>query len=65
MDTHKEVSRMVESLVTIKDTGTVFDGKTGLVEEEDVDKVTVLVDFDNEHKVRNKFKKDQIEILED
>lgn len=56
---------VVESVVKIKNTGTVFDGMTGTVEQDDGNKLTVLVDFNNEHKVRNKFKKEQIEILED
>lgn len=54
-----------EALVKIKDTGTVFDGMTGTVEDETENKVTVLVNFNDEHKVRNTFKKDQIEILEE
>ena len=56
---------LVESLVKIKDTGTVFDGMTGTVEEETDNKVTVLVDFNDKHKVRNYFKKEQIELLEE
>lgn len=58
-------SQIVEALVKIKDTGTVFDGMTGVVEEDGGDKLTVIVDFNDEHKVRNRFKKEQIEILED
>ena len=38
---------------------------TGTVEQDDGDKLTVLVDFNDEHKVMNRFKKEQIEILED
>lgn len=56
---------LIESLVKIKDTGTVFDGMTGTVEQDDGNKLTVLVDFNTEHKVRNKFKKEQLEFLED
>ena len=56
---------LVESLVKIKDTGTVFDGMSGTVEKEDDEKVTVMVDFNSEHKVRNIFKKEQVEILEE
>lgn len=47
--------------VKIVNTKSVFDGKTGLVEEEDGDKITVLVDFDDVHKVRNAFPKDNVE----
>ena len=47
--------------VKIINTKSVFDGKTGLVEEEDGDKITVLVDFDDVHKVRNAFHKDNVE----
>ena len=47
--------------VKIINTKSVFDGKTGLVEEEDGDKITVLVDFDDVHKVRNTFRKDNVE----
>ena len=54
-----------EALVKIKNTNTVFDGMTGVVEDETENKVTVLVNFNDEHKVRNTFKKDQIELLEE
>lgn len=56
---------LVESVVKIKDTGTVFDGMTGTVEKDDGNKLTVMVDFNDEHKVRNIFNKEQLEILED
>jgi hypothetical protein len=51
--------------VKIKGTGDVFDGKYGRLEEESEDKVTVLVNFDDKgRKVRQFFKKDNIEIIE-
>jgi len=51
--------------VKIKATGDIFDGKFGRLEEETDDKVTVLVDFDGKgRKVRQYFKKDNIERIE-
>lgn len=49
----------------IKDTGTVFDGKLGLIEKETDTEAILLVDFDADgHKVRNNFSKDNLEIME-
>ena len=62
---NNEQKHLSESLVKIKDTNTVFDGMTGTIESENGDRVTVMVDFNQEHKVRNTFKREQIEILED
>lgn len=63
METHQ--SQLKESLVKIKGTGTVFDGMTGTISEDNGDKITVMVDFNEEHKVKNIFRKEQLEILED
>lgn len=64
--THQErVESLSESLVKIKNTNSVFDGKTGEVESENENKVVVMVNFDDVHKVRNTFTKDQIEVLEE
>ena len=62
---HQTNENLTESIVKIKNTGTVFDGMTGTVETDDGNKLTVLVNFNGERKVRNKFKKENIEILED
>lgn len=48
--------------VTIKDTGTVFDGKSGIVEQDLKNKLIVLIDFDKIHKVRNTFKRENVSI---
>jgi len=51
--------------VKIKSTGDVFEGKDGILEEEKEDVLTVLVNFDNKgHKVRQLFKKENIEYVE-
>ena len=51
--------------VKVKGTNTIFDGMTGLVESEDGDKVTVMLDFDGKHRVRNTFKRENLEGLVD
>lgn len=55
----------LSSKVKIKATGDVFDGKYGMLESETDDMATVLVNFDDKgHKVRQNFKKDNIERIE-
>lgn len=49
--------------VVIKDTDTVFDGMSGVVEAEDKDSSTVLVDFKDDKKVRQDFNRDKLDIL--
>ena len=51
--------------VKVHGTNTVFDGMTGIVESENNDKVTVMLDFDDKHKVRNTFKRDNLEEVVD
>jgi len=51
--------------VKVRGTNTVFDGMTGIVESENDDKVTVMLDFDDKHKVRNTFKRDNLEEVVD
>ena len=51
--------------VKVHGTNTVFDGMTGIVESENENKVTVMLDFDEKHKVRNTFNKDNLEELVD
>lgn len=51
--------------VKVRGTNTVFDGMTGIVESENNDKVTVMLDFDDKHKVRNTFKRDNLEEVVD
>ena len=51
--------------VRIVNTKSIFDNKTGIVEAENGDKVTVMVDFDDKHKVRNDFPRANLEEIID
>jgi len=53
---------LTEESVRITGTGTAFDGKSGVVEKDGGDKLTVLIDFAEGKKVRNIFRKENVEI---
>lgn len=53
---------LTEESVRITGTGTAFDGKSGVVEKDGGDKLTVLIDFAEGKKVRNVFRKENVEL---